>query len=55
MFSFVSINISITHSPKIYPWLQNFQNVTCNFPDLPHLALFRTDGPKKRELSLGSL
>ena len=27
--------IFITHSPKISPWLQNYQNVISNFPDFP--------------------
>ena len=27
--------IFITHSPKITPWLQNYQNVISNFPDFP--------------------
>lgn len=52
LFFFFLTNIAITLSPKIFPWLQNFQNVTSNFPDFFRLARLRIGGPRKRSQSL---
>ena len=46
--------IFITHSPKIPPWLQHYQNVISNFPDFPIWPGSELVAPGREGSGLGS-